>query len=980
MSDALLLLIILILPFVGSAVAALLPRNAGNSEAWLAGGIASVCFLLGAWLYVDIAAGEVIIYRAAWLSELGLDFVLRLDGLSSVFVGLITGVGALVVLYSRYYMSPEDPVPRFYSYLLGFMGSMLGIVLSGNLIQLVFFWEMTSLYSFLLIGYWYQSAAARDGARMAFVVTSMGGLCLLAAVLMIGSIVGSYELEDVLASGDLLRTHEHYVPVLILLLLGAFTKSAQFPFHFWLPHAMSAPTPVSAYLHSATMVKAGVFLLARMWPVMSGTDEWIAIVGTTGLVTLVISAYIAIFQNDLKSLLAYSTISHLGLMTLLLGLSTPLAAVAAIFHLMNHAAFKASLFMAVGIIDHEAGTRDIRHLNGLIRFMPITASLAMVAAAAMAGVPLLNGFLSKEMFYAEAIADHTGSLIDQALPYFATVWGILSVAYSLRLIHGVFFGRPANDLPRLPQEPVRWMRLPIELLVLGCIVVGAAPALTIGPFLDTAVGAMLGPLKPVYSLRVWHGFTWPLMMSIVAMVGGALLYLALHKHFARGHEGTPLLRWVNARRVFDTAMVVISWRWARAVERVLGTRRLQRQLLALVCVAIVAGFLPLYLRGFGTPFSSLDDFDLVFALVWVIGAACAVGAAHQAKFHRLVALILLGGAGLMTCITFVWLSAPDLALTQLLVEIATTVLILIGLRWLPKRQPHMVGFQGVSDAYEARARLRRARDLVIAVIAGSGLAILAYAVMNTPVPDTIANYFVERAYTEGGGRNIVNVILVDFRGFDTFGEITVLGIVALTVFALLRRFRPASDSVERPAQQHGKQAARMDDPTREKAETIADYLLLPSVIMRLLFPVIGVYAIYLLMRGHNLPGGGFVAGLTMAIAFVVQYMAGGARWVEARLNIRPLWWIGLGLLAAALTGGGAMLMGFPFLTSHHRYVDVPFAGQLSVSSAMFFDVGVFLLVIGATVLILIALAHQSLRIHRPTRGAAPPETSVMEDA
>ena len=310
--------------------------------------------------YGDVAAGRVVRFAVPWLPAGGVDFALRMDGYAWMFSVIVTGIGFLVALYARYYMSPQDPVPRFYSFLLAFMGSMLGVVLAGNLILLVFFWELTSLVSFLLIGYWHHNPAARDGARMALIVTSAGGLCLLAGVLILGHIVGSYDLDRVLAARETIVAHELYVPALVLILLGALTKSAQFPFHFWLPHAMTAPTPVSAYLHSAAMVKLGVFLMARLWPVLSGTDAWIWIVGTAGLVTFVFGAYAAIFQQDLKGLLAYSTISHLGLITLLLGLNSPLACVAAIFHMLNHATFKASLFMAAGIIDHETGTRDIR--------------------------------------------------------------------------------------------------------------------------------------------------------------------------------------------------------------------------------------------------------------------------------------------------------------------------------------------------------------------------------------------------------------------------------------------------------------------------------------------------------------------------------------------------------------------------------------------------------------------------------------------
>jgi len=355
---------------------------------------------------------------------------------------------------------------------------------------------------------------------------------LFAGVLVLGHIVGSYDLDAVLAAGDRIRAHPLYLPALVLILLGALTKSAQFPFHFWLPHAMAAPTPVSAYLHSATLVKAGVFLMARLWPAMAGTDAWFLIVGTAGTITLLVGAYVAIFQNDLKGLLAYSTISHLGLITLLLGLNSELALVAAIFHILNHAAFKCSLFMAAGIIDHETGTRDIRRLSGLNRSMPFTARLALVAAAAMAGVPLLNGFLSKEMFFAEALSADAPLGLLNVLPFAALLGSVFSVTYSLRFIHGAFAGPDPVDLPRKPHEPVAWMRLPVEILVLTCIMVGVLPAATVGPFLAVAVRSVLGDDVPAYSLAVWHGFNLPLAMSLVALAGGLALYLLLERRLA----------------------------------------------------------------------------------------------------------------------------------------------------------------------------------------------------------------------------------------------------------------------------------------------------------------------------------------------------------------------------------------------------------------------------------------------------------------
>jgi multicomponent K+:H+ antiporter subunit A len=971
------LIAVLLLPFAGSLITLLLSDRRGSGPAWLAAFVAVAGFVLAGAGYPYVRDGAAVLSEIPWVPEIGLSFSIRMDGLSWVMAMLITGLGLLVAMYARYYMSTDNAQARFFSFLLAFMGSMLGIVLSSNLIQLVFFWELTSLFSFLLIGHTHQSSQARDGARMALIITAAGGLCLLVGVLIIGHIVGSYDLDAVLASGSTIRAHHLYVPALVLVALGALTKSAQFPFHFWLPQAMAAPTPASAYLHSATMVKAGVFLLVRLWPALGGTHEWLWLVGATGLVTFILGAFLAFFQQDLKGLLAYSTISHLGLITLLIGLDTPLGQTAAVFHIMNHATFKASLFMAAGIIDHETGTRDIRRLSGLWRYMPITATLATVAAGAMAGVPLLNGFLSKEMFFSETIEIHDNSLVDRALPYIVTLASMFTVAYSLRFIRDVFFGPPPTDLPRTPHEAPRWMRLPVELLVVACLLVGIAPSFTVQPALSTAMDAVLATDTPEYNLAVWHGFTPAFVMSLVAMSGGVAVYFLLHPYLRSGVEGAPLLRHLKGQRIFERVMVALSWRFARRMEGLLGTRRLQPQLRLLAIVALLGALIAFRdgLPSFGLPGSAPD---LAFVLIWTVGIACALSAAYQAKYHRLAALILLGGAGLATCLTFVWLSAPDLAMTQLAVEIVTTVLLLLGLRWLPKR------FEA-DDAYgrpPLNIRLRRVRDLVVAVACGGGLGLLAYLAMTSPPPDTISRYFTENAYTGGGGTNIVNVILVDFRGFDTLGEITVLGVVALTIFALLRRFRPAPDSIPIPQQQQSQDRDDDTKPDREKGDTLKDAIATPAMLIALLFPVVGVMAIFLLLRGHDQPGGGFVAGITMALAFILQYMAHGTVWVEARLRVQPVRWMGLGLLLAAGTGLAAFLFGRPFLTSTFSYADVPIIGQVPVASALLFDIGVFLLVVGATVLTLIALAHQSLRSHRapgirePEAQAAPPLTEA----
>lgn len=954
------LILLVILPFVGSAIIGFFRSTAKNNEAWFAGAVALLGLLCTIMLYPAITAGNIVRMDISWLPQWGLNVTLRMDGFAWLFALLITGIGLLVVVYARYYMDPADPVPRFFSFLLAFMGSMMGIVLSGNIVLLVIFWELTSIFSFLLIGYWYHNASARDGARMALTITGFGGFCLLVGMLIIGHIVGSYDLDVVLKSGTIIKASPLYLPALICLLLGALTKSAQFPFHFWLPNAMAAPTPVSAYLHSATMVKAGVFLLVRFWPVFAGTEEWFWIVGLAGLTTLVLGAYFAMFQQDLKGLLAYSTISHLGLITTLLSLASPLACVAAIFHMVNHAIFKASLFMAAGIIDHESGTRDMRKLSGLFRYMPFTGTLALVASAAMAGVPLLNGFLSKEMFFAEAVETNMESWLDWVTPYLATIAGLFSVTYSVRFIHGVFFGGKPQDLPKTPHEPPHFMRFPIELLVFLCLLIGIFPHFAIGRILKNAVTAVLGAETPRYSLALWHGFNLPLVMSMIALIGGFVLYVFARKYLRSCEGGPPFFRHLKGQRIFERVLVTISWKWARFAESFLSTRRLQVQVRWIVLAPIVIIGLVIYKYGLISAGSlPLFPLDLPFFIIWLIGGTCAIAVAWQAKFHRLASLVLLGATGLMTCATFLWLSAPDLAVTQLVVEVVTTVLLLLGLRWLPKRyeSPDPIGTNGW-------VWLRRSRDLLIAIIGGGSLSWLSYAVMTRPQGATISDYFLTHAYSDAGGRNVVNVLLVDFRGFDTMGEITVLAIVALTVFALLRRFRPAVESIAAPTQQQIQKEFDEAQPDREIGDTVSDYLAVPRIIMHWLFPVIMAFAIYLFMRGHDLPGGGFAGGVTMAIGFILQYVASGTRWVESHLTVLPLRWMGFGILAAMATGIGSWFFGYPFLTSYFQYTEIPFIGKMPTATAMFFDLGVFSLVVGATVLMLIAIAHQSIRHYR----------------
>jgi len=939
-----LLPVLALLPFAGAALLAALPSQSRRGAAWVAGAVALLAVAILLMAAPAVYSGQVLRWRIDWVPALGLAFGFRVDGLAFLFAMLISAIGALIVLYAAYYLAASDPARRFFMFLLLFMGAMLGIVLSDNLLLLVVFWELTSLSSFLLIGYWNGRSDAREGARMALTITGAGGLALLGGVLIIGNIVGSYDLDRVLQAGEVIRAHPLYLPALVLVLLGCFTKSAQFPFHFWLPHAMAAPTPVSAYLHSATMVKAGVFLLARMYPALSGSDLWFWMVSLTGLATLLIGAYIAIFKHDLKGLLAYSTISHLGLITLLFGLDTQLAVVAGVFHIINHATFKASLFMAAGIIDHETGSRDMRRLNGLWKYMPWTATLAMIASAAMAGVPLLNGFLSKEMFFTEAVGKEGYAAMQVLLPLGATLAGVFSVTYSARFIYEVFFNGSPKDLPKVPHEPPMFMRVPVEILVVLCLVVGLVPGITIGPTLAVAAQAALfggpgGPM-PAYKLALWHGVNLPLIMSAIALVGGLLLYVLLHRLVGL-HRLEKLPLWImKGGRDFFAAGAEQLVRAASVLTGALQNGQLQRYLALLVIMSVAAGALPL-LRGldFGSGSVDLPAPDLAVSALWLIGMAAAIGTvvAHR---QRLLALILLGATGLVVSLAFVYLSAPDLALTQLLVEVVTIILMMLALNWLPR--------EGRPEGVPFRFSPKKWGHAVIACVAGLGTSSLAYLVLTRPF-DSISPYFLRTTVPEGGGSNAVNVILVDYRGFDTLGEITVLGIAGIIVFALLAGFAPTAPSTVVNG--------------RNDAERHPLVLQLAS---RLILPLAILVSIFLFLRGHNQPGGGFIAGLVLSIALILMFVANGGAWVAQRMGTDFRGWIGWGLLVAGLTGVASWFLGSPFLTSTYDYPVIWPFGAVPLASAAVFDLGVYLTVVGATMVALGSIA----RLAHPQVAAA----------
>ncbi|WP_432697781.1 monovalent cation/H+ antiporter subunit A [Marinobacterium sp. YM272] len=906
-----------LLPLLGTLVPLFSERYGRTACAWMTAILPAAALFIVLNHASDVLSGQTHFASLPWIPSLGLELSFRLDGLGLLFSLLILGIGLLIILYARYYLSAKDSMGRFYSYLILFMTAMLGIVLSNNLLQLWMFWELTSISSFLLISFWSDKREARRGARMALTITGAGGLCLLAGVLLIGNLVGSFDLTVVLDHAVQIRNSSLYPVILVLMLLGAFTKSAQFPFHFWLPHAMAAPTPVSAYLHSATMVKAGIFLMARFYPVLSGTDMWFLIVSLTGLATLLLGAYFALFKHDLKGLLAYSTISHLGLITLLLGMDTKLATVAAIFHIINHATFKASLFMAAGIIDHESGSRDMRKLNGLWKYMPYTATLAMVAASAMAGVPLLNGFLSKEMFFSETLHQSTLGSLSWLIPVLATCGGVFSVAYSLRFIHDVFFNGEPIDLPRTPHEPPRYMKLPVEILVALCLLVGVIPGYVIGSLLQSASAAVLQGLVPEYSLAIWHGFNLPLTMSILAFLGGLVIYYN-RKVLFQFHAQFPE---ADAKEVFEKAMQSFV-AGCRSVHGWLENGSLQRYLLLMLIftAALIARPMMQLNNTVGINKAIPADGVVITGAVLLVLGSFATVIWHR---KRMIALLTLSIVGLIVSMAFARFSAPDLALTQLSVEVVTVILLMLALFFLPQKTPKE------SSPHQVM------RDLGVSALIGGVVGTLCYALMTRP-HSTISDFFIANSKTGGGGTNVVNVILVDFRGFDTLGEITVLGIAALGIFKLINRMRlymPSGDERGRPWSSDR-------------------YPVILAVVSQLLLPLALLVSVYIFLRGHNMPGGGFIAGLITSVAIIQQYVANGVEFIKQRLKLNYQWLIASGLLIATLTGMGSWLAGRPFLTSWFDHFHLPLIGEFELASAMLFDLGVYLTVIGATLLIL----------------------------
>jgi len=721
----------------------------------------------------DVTRGDAWVQSWTWVEELGIRFAFRLDGLSLLFALLVTGIGALVLVYAGGYFKGDARLPRFYAAILFFMGAMLGLVLADDAVGLFVFWELTSVSSYILIGFNHDKEEARASALQALFVTGGGGLALLAGLLLLGQIAGTTQLSALEAQAGIIQAHPLYLPVLLLVLAGAFTKSAQFPFHFWLPGAMAAPSPVSAYLHSATMVKAGIYLLARLNPALGGTDAWHYIIMLAGTLTLVIGAVLAYGQTDLKRLLAFTTVSGLGTLTLLVGISTELAAQAAMVFLLVHALYKAALFLGVGTLDHESGTRDLRFLGGIARAMPLTAVAVAVSAVSMAGLPPLFGFVAKEFFYeAKQEAEHAGEIVT-----LLSFVGSAFVAAAAGLVGWrAFFGPKRGETPKSPHEgpPSLWIG-PVLLAGIS-VAFSLLPDQLAIPLIQPAATAMHGEHTEL-ALSSWIGMSPAFVQSLVMLALGVLLYLAHDRVLDHAGPLRRLAGWGPTRLyrlVLDRLVALARWQTRLLQGGLLGT-----YLLVVIgtTVALVGGVL---LEGVGWPGATLDEVrahEVLAAAAMVLGAALVVRARSV-----LFAVASLGLVGYGLALLFLFFGGPDLALTQLAVETLTVILFVLVLRRLPPWRP-------------LSSPSKRTRDAVVALAGGAVMTLVVLATAAAYHPAPLKTYFAQASVPLAHGRNVVNVILVDFRALDTLGEVTVLAVAALGVRGLLklRARRPEGD-------------------------------------------------------------------------------------------------------------------------------------------------------------------------------------------
>ena len=892
-----------------------------------------------------------------WAPTLQMDFVMRFDTLTAIMSVLILGVGALVLCYCANYFDDARPrVAIFGGEMIAFAAAMFGLVASDNMLMLYIFWELTTVLSFMLVGFYHVRATSRRSATQALLVTTLGGLAMLVGIIMLGERTGSYLLSDLVAHPP---SSGIFVDVaIVLVLIGAVSKSAIVPFHFWLPGAMAAPTPVSAYLHAAAMVKAGIYLIGRLAPGFSGLTSWQVMTIGLGCFTMLLGGWRSLRELDLKLILAFGTVSQLGFLAVLFGMGDANVAMAALAMLVAHAMFKAALFMVVGIIDHSTGTRDIRKLARLGHRLPALALIAAIAGASMAGLPFTMGFVGKETAFA-SIWD-TGSLQHwqaETVDYVLLAGSIITMAYTTRFLWGAF-GRKVRQLPsrvvaQMHPPSVAFQTPPAILAVLGVVTAFLSPL--IGTAFEPYAETLPSYGHKIEHLAMWHGFGLPVVFSIIVIVGGAALFMLIRRLRDVLFRYRPLL---NADRIYDATL-----RTADSLSLTL-TRNTQRGSLpitqgVIMCTAIILPVTVLFLgardrlspRGFD---SSIE------VVIGGIMAAAAIAAVLLR--NRLAATLIVGVTGYGCGVLFALYGAPDLALTQFLVETLTLVIFVLVLRKLPAEpEPrHATGFKAV------RALIGAAVGVSLVVI-----GLFAAAARNSqPVSVDIP----EAAYKWGHGANAVNVLLVDIRAWDTMGEISVLIVAATGVASMVfrnRRFGAAprvSDAARMlangPNGNPNGQNDEDDDPippdrtTWLRGSEFRDprhRSMVLEATTRLIFPTMVVLSIYFFFAGHNAPGGGFAGGLTMGLALVLRYLAGGRYELGEALPIEPGKFLGTGLLISAGTAATSMLLGAPALSSAVLKVTLPLLGDIKIVSALFFDLGIYLIVVGLVLDILRSL-------------------------
>lgn len=750
--------------FALAAIAPWVSRGLGRAGGWV---LAIVPLTVAGVLvsYVPrVMSGEVIRESLAWAPELGLTISIALDGLGLLFALLISGVGALILVYAQGYLEGHRHLPRIYAYLLMFMGAMLGVVLTDNLLAMFVFWELTSVSSYLLIGFDHNRLAARKAALQALLVTGGGGLALLVGILLLWNVGGSLDISVLAGRAEAIEGSGLYSVIVLLFALGAFTKSAQFPFHFWLPGAMEAPTPVSAYLHSSTMVKAGIYLLARMSPVLGGSELWTTLLTAAGATTLVVGAVLAFRQTYLKKLLAYSTVSSLGLVVMMLGVGTTAAVEAGMAYLLAHAMFKGALFMVAGAIDHGTGQRDAEKLGGLFGAMPLLGVVSVLAACSMIGLPPMFGFVGKELVLkALGKAPMWSEWLGAALVVAAGLGAGVAILAGIK----PFFGRRI-ETPHEPHAPGLALVLGPGVLALLGIAVALLPSVLSGPLVGPAASAALGAASEP-DLHLWHGWTRELALSGAA-VGFGVVVFALRRGVRRAIEIFGFVDRVGPERAYGVGLVWLN-AVAKGQTRVLQNGYLRSYLV--ITMGTAAGLVgyTLWSRGELTLQGVSLDVRWYELMVGLLIAVAAIAAA-VAK-NRLMTIAALGLAGYGVSVMFVMFGAPDLAMTQIAIETLTVILFALVFRRLPD-------FRSISN------RAQKIRDVFVAGLAGALMTALVLVASRVQIGSGISSWFGEHSYTGGHGRNVVNVILVDFRAIDTMGEITVLAVAAIGVFALLR--------------------------------------------------------------------------------------------------------------------------------------------------------------------------------------------------